>query len=287
MAHPRVKAAVLLTAAMLSFSLMSALVKVVGSRIPAVEVVCFRSLMGFLVLLPLALRERASLLGTNRKLLAARGLFGTTAVLLLFYAVTRIPVGEAMLLNQSTSIFALPLAALFLGERITWKHIALVVVALVGVALIVRPGDELLNVPALAALASAAFAAEAYICVRKLTATDATTTIVIWFTGVGAIVTAPFAALVFVLPSPTELALLALMSAAAVVGQLLLTMAYRRGEVGRLVVLGSLSAVFGTGFDLVLFGHVPSSLTTAGGLIVIAACAAMQLMSTRTPHRAS
>jgi drug/metabolite transporter (DMT)-like permease len=287
MASARIRAALLLSTAMLSFSLMSALVKLVGSRIPTTEVVCFRSVVGLLVLVPLARRERVSLLGVNRKLLAARGLLGTTAVLLLFYAVPRIPVGEAMLLNQSTAIFALPLAALFLGERVSWRHIALVAVALFGVALIVRPGDALLNVPALAALASAAFAAEAYVCVRKLTATDSTTTIVVWFTGIGAIVTAPFAAFSFVVPTPAQLAALAGMSAAAVLGQLLLTMAYRRGEVGRLVVLGSLSAVFGTGFDLVLFGHVPDAITTAGGVIVITACAAMQLLGSRDEHRAS
>ena len=278
MPSPRAKAALLLTAAMLSFSAMSALVKLVGPRIPTVEVVCFRGLVGLPLLLLLARREGVSVLGVNRRLLAARGLFGTTAVLLLFYAVARMPVGEAMLLNQSTSIFALPLAALFLRERITWRHVALVGVALVGVALIVRPGDEFLNVPGLAALASAAFAAEAYVCVRKLTATDATTTIVVWFTAIGVVATAPFAAAVFVVPSWGQLAALAGMSAAAAGGQLLLTMAYRRGEVGRLVVLGSLSAVFGTGFDLAIWGHVPDAVTTLGGVVVIAACAAMQLM---------
>ena len=115
---------------------------------------------------------------------------------------------------------------------------------------------------------------------RKLTATDATTTIGVWFTAIGVVATAPFAAAVFVVPSWVQLAALAGMSAAAAAGQLLLTMAYRRGEVGRLVVLGSLSAVFGTGFDLAIWGHVPDAVTALGGVIVIAACAAMQLMKT-------
>jgi drug/metabolite transporter (DMT)-like permease len=286
MVRPGIKGALFLAAAMLSFSAMSTLLKIAGKGVPTVEAVFFRGLVGLPVLLLLARREGVSLLGVNRKLLVARAVIGTTAVVLLFYAAPRIPVGEAMLLNQSTPIFALPLAALFLRERITWKHAALVAIALVGVALVVRPGAGFLNVPGLAAFASAGFSAAAYVCVRRLTATDATTTIVVWFTAIGTIATAPFALAVFVVPSPAELAALAGMGAAAVLGQLLLTTAYRRGEVGRLVVLGSLAAVFGTGFDLAIWGHVPDAITAAGGVVVIAACAAMQLMGAPPAARA-
>ena len=71
----------------------------------------------------------------------------------------------------------------------------------------------------------------------------------------------------------------------AAIGQLLLTMAYRRGEVGRLTVIGGLGALFGAGFDLALWGHVPDGVTALGGLVVIAACAAMQLMGARPGDR--
>lgn len=283
MVRPGIRGALYLSAAMLSFSLMSTLVKLAGTGIPTVEVVFVRGLVGLPVLLVLARREGVDLRGVNRRLLLARALIGTTAVMLLFYAAPRIPVGEAMLLNQSTPIFALPLAALFLRERITWRHAALAAVALAGVALVVKPGAGFLNVPGLAAFASAGFSAAAYVCVRRLTATDATTTIVVWFTAVGTLATAPFALAAFVVPTPAQLAALLGMGVAAVTGQLLLTTAYRRGEVGRLVVLGGLSAVFGAGWDLALWGHVPDGITALGGGVVIAACAAMQLMGPPRP----
>jgi drug/metabolite transporter (DMT)-like permease len=264
---------------------MSALVKVGGVGIPTAEIVLFRSLFGLPLLLLAARREGADLRGVNRKLLLLRAVTGTTAVVFLFYAVARIPVGEAMLLNQCTPIFALPLAALVLGERITWKHVALAAVALLGVVMVIRPGRGFVNVPGLVALASALFSAAAYVCVRRLTATDATTTIVVWFTAFSAVATAPFAIAVYVAPSPRQFAALVGMGLAAVIGQLLLTMAYRRGEVGRLTVIGGLGAVFGTGFDLALWGHVPDLVTALGGVVVIAACAAMQLMRARPGDR--
>jgi drug/metabolite transporter (DMT)-like permease len=279
--RPQVKAALLLAAAVLSFSGMSALVRLIGEAIPTAEVMFIRAAVGLPLLLAVALRERAPLLGVNRRLLLLRGVVGTGAVAGLFYAVARIPVGEAMLLNQSTPIFALPLAAIFLGERITRRHGLLALAALAGVALVIRPGLGFLNVPGLVALASALLSAGAYVCVRKLTATDATPTIVLWFTATSALLTFPFAAAGFVAPTaPQWLALLGV-GATAALGQLLLTMAYRRGEVGRLTVIGGLGAVFGAGFDLALFGHAPDALTAAGGIVVIAACAAMQVTRAR------
>jgi drug/metabolite transporter (DMT)-like permease len=285
MVRPQIRGALLLAAAVLSFSTMSALVKIVGKEIPTAETVFFRASFGLPLLLVVALRERASLRGVNRKLLLLRALIGTFAMAGLFYAVARIPVGEAMLLNQCTPIFALPLAALALGERITWRHAALAAVALCGVVMVIRPGLGFINVPGLVALASALFSAAAYVCVRKLTATDATTTIVVWFTATSALLTAPFAAASFVAPTARQWIALAGVGTGAALGQLLLTMAYRRGEVGRLTVIGGLGAVFGAGFDLALWGHVPDLVTAAGGVVVIAACAGMQIVRARPDDR--
>jgi drug/metabolite transporter (DMT)-like permease len=276
--RPQIQGALLLAAAILSFSVMSALAKLGGAGIPATEVVFFRGLCGLPLLLLVAWREKADLRGVNRPLLALRAAVGTCAMVFLFYALARIPVGEAMLLNQCTPIFALPLAAVALRERITWKHAAFAAIALAGVALVIRPGLGFVNVPGLVALASAVFSAAAYVCVRRLTRTDATTTIVVWFAAISVVATAPFAFAAWVPPSPRQLAALAGVGICAAVGQLLLTMAYRRGEVGRLTVIGGLGAVFGAGFDLAFWGHVPEPLTALGGVVVIGACAAMQLM---------
>ncbi|MCK9460832.1 MAG: DMT family transporter [Proteobacteria bacterium] len=285
MPGPQIRGALFLAAAVLSFSTMSALVKVGGAGIPTVEIVLFRGAFGLPLLLLAAWRQGVDLRGVNRRLLLLRGGTGTLAMVLLFFAVARIPVGEAMLLNQCTPIFALPLAAIVLGERITRRHAALAAVALLGVVIVIRPGVGFVNVPGLAALASALFSAASYVCVRRLTKTDATTTIVVWFTALSALSTAPFAVATWVTPSPRQLAALAGIGVTAAVGQLLLTMAYRRGEVGRLTVIGGLGAVFGTGFDLVLWGHSPDLVTALGGIVVIAACAAMQVMRARPDDR--
>jgi len=274
--RPQVKAALLLAGAMLSFSSMGVLVKWAGGEIPAIEQVFFRGLVGMAILGTMAWRRGVDLRGRNHRLLLLRGLVGTAALILFFHAVTRIPVAEAVLLNQATPIFVLPMAAWLLKERIGWRHWLLAAVALGGVTLVLRPGFGGFNLPGMLALLSAAFAAVAYITVRRLAGSESSLTIVFWFTAISTLVSAPLMLPWFAVPSPAALAALVGIGVLATAGQLLLTLAYRHGEAGRLAVLGSLGALFGAGWDLLLWGHVPDGWTAAGGIVAIAACAALQ-----------
>jgi drug/metabolite transporter (DMT)-like permease len=282
--RPQVKAALLLGGAMFSFSAMGMLVKWAGREIPAVEQVFFRGLVGMAILGALAVRRGVDLRGRNRRLLLLRGVMGTTALLLFFWAVTRLPVAEAILLNQATPIFLLPLAAWLLRERIGWRHVLLAAVALGGVALVLRPDPGNLNLPGLAALVSALFAAVAYVTVRRLAGSESSLTIVFWFTAISTVVSLPLMLPWFVVPGGRTLAALAAMGALATTGQLLLTLAYRHGEAGRLAVLGSLGAIFGAGWDLLLWGHLPDRWTALGGLIALTACALLQVSGPGRPQ---
>ncbi|HUT78694.1 MAG TPA: DMT family transporter, partial [Polyangia bacterium] len=110
-----------------------------------------------------------------------------------------------------------------------------------------------------------------------LAGTESPLTIVFWFTAISTLVAGPAMLPWFVAPSsPRMLAVLFAMGALATTGQLLLTVAYRHGEAGRLAVLGSLGALFGAGWDLVLWGHLPDRWSAIGGSIAIFACAALQ-----------
>lgn len=278
---PPWSAALYLVAATFSFSTMSLVVKVAAPRYPAAELVLIRGVIGLPILWVLARFQRASLLGRRRGLLLGRAAAGTIALFLFFTSLEHLPVAQAMLLNQSTPIFALPLAALFLGERITLRHALLVSLAIAGVVLIVRPQAATLNVPALLGLLSALFAAAAYVQVRELAMTERPVTIVFWFTAVSAVAGLVAALPSFVPPRPGDLPALLGVGAFAMLGQVLLTMAYARGEVGRLAVLGSLGAVFGAIWDLAIWGHVPDGWTALGGGIAIAACATLQVSGRR------
>jgi len=265
---------------------MALLVKLAAAEVSFAQAVLFRSVVGLPIIAIAARRRGVSLLGRRRGLLLARGVAGTSALLLFFYAVTEIAIGEAVLLNQTAPVFVLPLAALFLGERVTARHAAWVAVAMAGVFLVVRPEMGKVSAPSLLALASAFLAAVAYVLVRELTETESALTIVFWFTLVATVVSAPIAASDFVFPSAPILAALLGAGVLATISQLLMTRAYAHGQAARLAVIGSTGAVLGAVWDLVFWGHVPDALTAAGGALVIAACAAIQMLrGAPTPPR--
>lgn len=278
-----VKAALLLALAMLSFSAMAALAKLASGAVPFTETVFFRGVVGLPVLYLLAKREGANLWGHRRWLLLARGAAGSAALFLLFYAVTVIPVANALLLNQATPIFVLPLSFLVLRERITWPKVGLVVLALIGSWLVIRPRADLASLASLLALISALFAALAYVLVRLLTRTEHTLTIVFWFVVVSTLSAALPMALTFVLPSWSTLALLLGVGVFATAGQVMLTMAYRRGEASRLSVIGSFGAVLGAGWDVVLWGHWPDAVTVLGAALVIGSCVLVGTLRDQRP----
>ena len=105
----------------------------------------------------------------------------------------------------------------------------------------------------------------AYVSIRKATATEHPLTIVLWFTVFSTLATAPPTLASFVVPSLETAIELIGVGVFGAVGQLLMTLAYAHGEAGRLAVIGSLGAVLGAGWDLVLWDHAPDLLTAAGG----------------------
>ncbi len=271
-----IKGPLLVAGAMFFFAAMSAMVKAAGSEVPVVQVVFFRGVFSLPILIWLVRRNKVSLRGSRPSLLLLRAFVGTVALTLLFIATVEIPVASAMVLNQTAPVFVLPMAAIFFRERIGALQILLVFAALAGVALIIKPTGDMANVYGVVALASAVFTASAYIVIRKLIATEHTLTIVTWFTLFSTLVMVPPMIPVFVMPGLQTMAVLVGVGLSAMFGQLLLTTAYRHGSPGRLAVIGSMSAVFGAGFDLVFWRCLPNVTTALGIVLVIGACAAIQ-----------
>lgn len=125
----------------LCFVAVTALVKYMGDGIPPAEAAFLRYFLGLVFLLPMlpALRE-ARLTARQWRLFSLRGVFHTGGVILWFFAMTRIPIAEVTAMNYLAPVYVSVGAALFLGERLALRRIAAIVVALVGTAVILRPG---------------------------------------------------------------------------------------------------------------------------------------------------
>lgn len=123
--------------------LVSSLVKYTATTAgyPPAQVAFVRFVWGMVLVLPL-LPQVLRLKPTPRDhlFLFGRAFFQFVGVIGWFYALANIPLADATAINYMQPIFATVLAALILGERFALRRMIAICVALVGAAIILRPG---------------------------------------------------------------------------------------------------------------------------------------------------
>ncbi len=266
-----------------AFVAMASLIKAAG-RVPAGEIVFFRSLFAiFPILILLAWRrELRSALHTSRPLShIARGLVGVASMMLGFFALTRLPLPEAITLNYAQPLLVVAFSALFMGEAVRLFRWSAVVVGLIGVVIISWPkltlftgGQALGNDQALgvaAALTAAAVSAFAMLLVRRLVHTEKTATIVLWFSltsTVAALGTIPFG-----WDALTGFQYASLIGAGICggVGQILMTESYRHAAMSTIAPFEYTSMILAIAVGYFAFGDIPTIYTLVGGTIVVGA----------------
>jgi drug/metabolite transporter (DMT)-like permease len=141
-----------------------------------------RSVLGFLMLYPLVrLGGGFAAMRTSRPLQhIGRNLVHYAAQLGWFFALTLIPLGQVVSIEFTMPIWTAILATSFLGERLTGRKILAIVLGLVGVAVIVRPGTREINPGQLIALAAAVGFGISIAMMKSLTRTEQTVAIVFW-----------------------------------------------------------------------------------------------------------
>jgi drug/metabolite transporter (DMT)-like permease len=269
-------AALFMIGAGLAFALMGAAVKLAAGEASTAMVVFFRNGVGLGVLLPWAVGQgraafRTEQLGGH----LVRGLAGVTAMAMFFFAISRMPLAGAMLLNQSFPLF-LPL-----GERLWLRDVSgsrawpSLLLGFAGIVVILRPGAELFSAVAFIGLASAVFAAIAQVGIRRLTRTEPITRIVFYFAVIGTAASALPLPWMWRSPSPAGWAALTAIGLLATLGQFALTRSYAHAPaalVGPFVYTGVLFAAM---LDWIVWNRLPGLSFVLGALLIVAGGAVM------------
>lgn len=251
------------------FALMATLVRVAGD-LPTMEKVFFRNIVGVVVSVGMIWRSGGSFLGVDRKSLLVRAFFGFVALVFYFYAIDNLPLGSAVILNQTSPFFTLILAFLWLREKIFKPQWVAIGIALFGVSLIVQPSLDYQLIPALAGLLSAVLAAAAYTAIRHLRLTDQPQTIVFYFTGFTTLATLPFLLWgEFVMPNTAQLLALLGVGVTATIAQFLMTYAYRYCEAGELSIYAYGNTITALFLGLLLFGELLDIVSLLGVTFVL------------------
>ncbi|TKD45839.1 MAG: DMT family transporter [Mesorhizobium sp.] len=262
---------------------MSSCIKAAGT-LPAGQIVFFRSFFAiFPIVVFLAFQGKLGTAFSTKRPLnhIARGVVGVCAMGLGFFALTRLPLPEAITLNYAQPLLVVVFSSIFLGEAIRVYRWSAVAVGLLGVLVISWPeltllgsgaalGDqEVLGV--IAALVAAAISAVAMLLVRNLVQSEPTATIVLWFSvtaSILALLSLPFG---WQALTPVQAGLLIAAGFCGGVAQILMTAAYRHAEASVVAPFEYTSMLLGIVVGYLAFGDVPTVHMLIGGLIVVAA----------------
>ncbi|MDV7142828.1 DMT family transporter [Tropicimonas sp. TH_r6] len=276
----RPTATLLFLVAIFLITAMSAIVRLLTSDLPIGQILFWRSAGAFLPILGyMALRREfpAALSTRHPRLHITRSLFGVLSMALSFLSLAYLTVATAQALAYLTPVVTLPLAALLAGERMTPRVVLATLTGFAGVLFmaggaLALPGHGAM-IGVAAGLGFALTMAFVRVHIRSMTRTERPSTIAFYFALTGSaagLASAPFGW------QPHEAATLGWLLLAGLLGGLahvLSAEAVARAPVSRLAPLEYTGLIWALGFDLVLFGDLPSWYGVAGAATILSAVA--------------
>ena len=266
-------------------ALNGAITKILSEDISALEIVFFRNFFGVFIILYALKHTPPKLSGGKIHLLFTRGLFGFMAMILFFYTITVIPLGEAITLNKTSPFFVTLLAFFLLRERLQLQTLIALVLGFLGVVFIVKPFGMTFSFVHMLGILGGFFAAAAYTTIKKIKDIYDSRVIVLSFVGVGSFLplllflTAPyvhapdsmeFLFVPFVMPSSLKVVLLiCFMALISTLSQWLLTKAYSSKNISVVGVVSYTNIPFAIGFGWLLGDKFPDFLTFMGIALII------------------
>jgi len=265
----RTKGIIFIIMSAFGFAMMSAFIKLSGD-LPSFQKTFFRNSISVIVALTLIVKNKGSFFGKkdNQKLLILRSTFGTIGILLNYYAIDRLVLSDANMLNKLSPFFVIIFSAIFLKEKIKPNQFFALAVAFLGALFIIKPSFSFEMIPALAGTLGGISAAAAYTCIRSLGGKEKPDTIVFYFSLFSSIVTLPLIIISYKPMSIIQFTYLILAGIFASLGQFGITFAYKFAPGKEISIFDYTNIIFSAIISLCLFGVLPDYLSVIGYLII-------------------
>lgn len=270
--NPASRAALLMVGACAGFSGMMAIVRLIAPEIHPFEAAFFRNLVGVLFMIPWILAAPVRGLHTQRPgMHVMRAVIGLAAMLLLFTAVSLLPLAEVTALSFTAPLFATIGAAVILRETVGTRRWMATLIGFCGAMIIIRPGSHAMTPASLIALCSAVGIAAAQLSVKSLSRTEHPAMMVL----IMGILMTPMslipALFVWIWPSMHALAWMVLMGIVATIGQVLLVHALATADASAVMPFDFSRLIFASALGWLMFGEPPDTWTIVGGAVIVGA----------------
>ena len=257
------------------FSIGSLFVKLAGARLPTMEILFVRGVIGVGLCWMMLRWSGVGMFGMRKVLLSLRGLLGFGAMFSDFYAIVHLPLADALVLLFSHPVVVAVLAWLIMGEALSKGAIFSILASLAGVAMVCRPGF-LFGLGAVqldplglgVALISVFLTSWAILSVRVLAKTEPPAVVMLYPPIVISLL-APLFAEGWVVPTPSEWGVLIGVGLFMNAGQFFMTKGYAIESAARISGVSSLEIVFAASWGMLFLGEIPDIWTIGGGALIV------------------
>lgn len=246
---------------------------VLGPALHPLQVSQGRFMFAALALFCAALVLRPRIVRPNLPVHLGRVVFGWAGVSLMFAAAARIPLSDATAISFLNPVFAMLLAIPLLGERVGPWRWAATATALVGAAILLRPGAGSFQLAALLALGAAVLMGMEVILIKRLTRTEAPFQILLVNNAMGVVIASAAAVGVVQAPTPAQWAALAALGVLMACAQACFLQAMRNADASYTLPFSYGTLVFAALYDAWIFGVIPDRVSVLGACVIVAGAA--------------
>lgn len=266
------KGAGLALLAMAIYATHDAVVKTLGDRYSAVQIIFFAALLSFPILSLIMLKDKRE--GHLRPIhpwwVLARAICTVITGVCAFYAFSHLPLAQVYPILFAMPLLITILAIPVLGEKVGPHRWAAVIIGLLGVLIVVRPGQAELGLGHIAAMTAALCGSVASIIIRKIGNEERSVVMLLSpllgnFLAMGAVLP-----LVWVPLELRDLGLLAVVALFGLTGAFLQILAYREGEAAIVAPMQYSQIVWAVIYGWFFFGEGIDGPTMLGAGVVIA-----------------
>jgi drug/metabolite transporter (DMT)-like permease len=252
----------------LAFSLANFFVKPLA-HLPAMEIVFFRCLIGAVFCYVGLKHAGADWLGSNRRQLFLRGLFGTTALYFFFLTLQNIPLASAMTIQYLSPIFTSVIAIFLLKEKVKSLQWIFYAMAFAGVLLIERFDARISIFFLTIGVVSAFCSGMAYNFVRSLRGREHPLTVVLHFQLFGLIFGFLFTLFDWQTPHGWDWVYLFLIAVFSQLGQIFLTSALQKEKAASVAIVNYSGLIYALIVGWFVFGEAQGVESILGMSLVV------------------
>ena len=272
MTQNRTKGIVCIVLAALSFALMGNFVHLAGS-VPSMQKAFFRNFVAVVFAFLVMKKHHVSFHPPEKRhwrYLLARAAFGTLGLLCNFYAVDRLNLSDASMLNKMSPFFAIIMSYFLLKERLTLFQGVAVAVAFLGSLLIIKPNPaNMALVPSVVGLVGGFGAGVAYTVVRIMSKKGVNSSLIVFvFSIFSCLVCVPYIVVVHAPMTLGQLGCLLLAGVFGCTGQFAITSAYRFAPAKDISVYDYTQVIFSALLGWTFFGQVPDRWSLLGYVVI-------------------